>query len=1029
MSLSLPPRPNLENLQTLVSKHFGLVTRSARDLPGERDRNFCIDANDGKQYLLRFYRPDESIDFLRGQVSALQRLSDLSVPQWIEAKGGEIVCEKFEQGGNAIACFVGLMSWLDGKPWAQLRSADSQVPEQLGRLLGRMQQRWHVWSHPGLQRDFVWDLAQAKHVVTARRELITDSEQSQWIEKCLQRFERDVTPVAAQFRRGVIHNDANDYNVLVQCDWQSEETWKISGLIDFGDMLVSWTINDLAIAIAYAVLDEPRPLKVAAQIVRGYHQIWPLEEIEVAALWSLVTMRLATSICMSAEQQSARPDDPYLSISQLPIQRTLPRLLSISNELATAYLRWSIGWEAISGMQSVENRLREKRKDMQSLLERTWVPSEIAIIDWSIDSDLWSGDPRMVVDELQSSVDQVLHREQASLGTGGYGEPRPVYAGDQFIVDGQPFGNRRTIHLGLDLFAEAGTWIHAPLAGRVYRVAEIDAPFDYGGVVMLVHTLDSADTNLEIDNKESLQFYTVYGHLSRASVRQLMIGQSIASGEAFVQLGTADENGGWPPHLHLQLLVSDLGLGVDFPGVATADEWEFWRQISRDPNEIAQLPKTCLTRPEPVLAETQLRRQQYFGPSQRLSYRDPLHLVRGWRQYLFDNSGRRYLDAYNNVPHVGHAHPYVVSATCRQMQKLNTNTRYLSEVSHRYAEKLLSYFPSGLDTCFLLSSASEANELALRLARIYTGRQDLIVTEGAYHGHTNTLIDISPYKHRGPGGQGPPTWVHEVLLADDYRGPYRRGEPELASRYAESVQEILKRQQQLGHPVGAMIVETCPSVAGQLFFPPGYLTRVDEMVRQAGGLMIADEVQTGLGRLGNCFFAFERDSLVPDIVVLGKPIGNGHPLAAVITRREIAQAFDNGMEFFATFGGNTVSCAAGLAVLEVLEQEAMPQNAACVGHWIQQQFVDLAARYEIIGDVRGSGYFQGLELVLDRDARQPASRHAAHIVNRMRGAGILWGVDGLLHNVLKFRPPMCFDQADAEKFIECLDRELKWITG
>lgn len=748
-------------------------------------------------------------------------------------------------------------------------------------------------------------------------------------------------------------------------------------------------------------------------------------------------MRLATSICMAAEQQAARPDDPYLSISQEPIRRTLPRLLSIPSEMAGAYFRWTIGWDAVPGAPQTLQKLCDRTAELKPLFGAPWVPDEIGVIDWSIDSDEWSGDPQGYIAQMQAIVDRVLAREQIRLGTGGYGEPRLVYAGDQFIVDGQPFGNRRTIHLGLDVFAPAGTWIHAPLAGRVHRIAEIDAPFDYGGVVMLIHSFADSDANSNsnsnsnstalTDGSEQPTFYSLYGHLSRESVRRLAIGQSIAAGEAFVQLGAAHENGGWPPHLHLQVMLSDLGLGLDFPGVAAADEWDFWREISCDPNTLAQLPQSCLVDPEPSSSLTQSRRQQMFGPSQRLSYREPLHLVRGWRQYLYDTNGRKFLDAYNNVPHVGHAHPHVVEATCRQLRKLNTNTRYLSEVSHRYAEKLLSYAPRELDTCFLLSSASEANELALRLARVYTGRRDLIVTQGAYHGHTTTLVDISPYKNRGPGGQGPPEWVHEVLLADDYRGPYRRGEPELSRRYADSVREVLTRQQQLGRPVGAMIAETCPSVAGQLFFPPGYLTEVSDELRRSGGLFIADEVQTGLGRLGEFFFAFEQEALVPDIVVLGKPLGNGHPLAAVLTRRAIAEAFDNGMEFFATFGGNTVSCAAGLAVLEVLEQEALPQNAAGVGRWIRQQFERLAARFDLIGDVRGCGFFQGLELVEDRSTRQPAARQASYLVNRMRAAGILWGVDGSFHNVLKFRPPMCFGQDDAERFVECFERELEWI--
>jgi 4-aminobutyrate aminotransferase-like enzyme len=266
-----------------------------------------------------------------------------------------------------------------------------------------------------------------------------------------------------------------------------------------------------------------------------------------------------------------------------------------------------------------------------------------------------------------------------------------------------------------------------------------------------------------------------------------------------------------------------------------------------------------------------------------------------------------------------------------------------------------------------------------------------------------------------------------VAIADEYRGRYRRGNCDTASAYADLVGDILQRQEHSGRPIGAMIVETCPSVAGQIMFPTGYLANVYQQVQAHGGLMIADEVQTGLGRLGDRFCAFEREAVRPDIVVLGKPIGNGHPLAAVVTRREIATAFDNGMEFFATFGGNTVSCAAGLAVLEVLEQESLMENARNVGGWVKQQFQRLAQEVEWIGDVRGEGFFLGLELVCDRDTRQPAASIASHLVHRMRQAGFLWGVDGPDHNVLKFRPPMCFAQADAECFVERLEQEFRWL--
>ena len=283
------------------------------------------------------------------------------------------------------------------------------------------------------------------------------------------------------------------------------------------------------------------------------------------------------------------------------------------------------------------------------------------------------------------------------------------------------------------------------------------------------------------------------------------------------------------------------------------------------------------------------------------------------------------------MPLVGHSHPRVVRAAQEQLALLNTNTRYLHDTILRYAERLTRLLPEPLRVCYFVTSGSEANELALRLARARTGREDVIVLEHAYHGHTTTLVDVSPYKFDGPGGRGRKEWVHVAPLPDTYRGPYRRDDPQAGPKYARHVGALAERLQAEGRGLAAFLAETLPSVAGQIVLPPGYLAEAYRHVRAAGGLCIADEVQTGFGRLGTHFWGFEGQGVVPDVVVLGKPIGNGFPLGAVVTTREIADAFDNGMEFFSTFGGNPVSCAAGLAVLDVVEEERLQERALRVG--------------------------------------------------------------------------------------------------
>ena len=399
--------------------------------------------------------------------------------------------------------------------------------------------------------------------------------------------------------------------------------------------------------------------------------------------------------------------------------------------------------------------------------------------------------------------------------------------------------------------------------------------------------------------------------------------------------------------------------------------------------------------------ETLAARKRLLGGNLTLSYRNPVKIVRGEMQYLFDDEGRRYLDAYNNVAHVGHCHPRVVAAGIEQMRILNTNTRYLHDLIVRYAERLTATLPEPLRVCYFVNSGSEANELALRLARAHTKARDMIVLDHAYHGNTTTLVELSPYKHDGPGGSGAPEWVHKIPLSTEG---------------VESVRPVLRGLKQKRKGLCGFIAESMPSVAGQIVLPQGYLQEVYEFVRAAGGVCIADEVQTGYGRIGTQFWAFEhycagpdgvgRDSVVPDIVVLGKPIGNGHPIGAVITTLEIAHSFDNGMEFFSTFGGNTVSCAIGLAVLDVVQEEKLQQHALEVGTYLINRLRDLQTRHENIREIRGSGFFIGVEL--------ETGEAASNIVNYMREHGVLLGTEGPRHNVLKIRPPMPFSMQDAD---------------
>jgi 4-aminobutyrate aminotransferase-like enzyme len=360
------------------------------------------------------------------------------------------------------------------------------------------------------------------------------------------------------------------------------------------------------------------------------------------------------------------------------------------------------------------------------------------------------------------------------------------------------------------------------------------------------------------------------------------------------------------------------------------------------------------------------------------------------------------------------------------MARLNTNTRYLHDHLVEYAERLSATLPDPLEVCFFVNSGTEANELALRLASTHTGRRDVLVVDGAYHGHTARLIAASPYKFMGPGGAGvPEPWVHVVPLPDGYRGVHRGRDLATGAAYGDEVGRVIERA---GAPIAGFITESLQSCGGQIIPPPGYLDTAFRHVRAAGGLCIADEVQTGFGRAGSHFWAFETQEVVPDIVVMGKPIGNGHPIGAVVTTRAIAESFANGMEFFSTFGGNPVSCAVGLAVLDVIRDEGLQSHAFEVGSRMLDGFRDLMSRHEIIGDVRGLGLFIGVELVRSRNSLEPATREADELINRLEQRGILLSTDGPHHNVLKIKPPMVVTGEDVDMVVRVVDDELRRMT-
>jgi 4-aminobutyrate aminotransferase-like enzyme/Ser/Thr protein kinase RdoA (MazF antagonist) len=777
-----PPGISVSRAVSAARDLYG-VDASARQLPSERDQNFELRTGAGERYVLKVSHASEDPQIIDCQNHVLERLAvartGFAFPSIVRDRAGRGTSWLDEADGTRH--MIRLCRYVPGTPLANVAERTPALLEELGTMLGRVDRALEGFSHAGAERAFRWDLRVARTVVDQHIDAITDREKRALLDRVLSCIDQYGTPLLPSLRLGVIHNDANDHNVLVSCadDDGANAAPRIAGLIDFGDMVYSYIVSEVAIASAYAMMGASDPLTVAEHVVRGYDAAYPLGEAEVASLMPLICLRLCTSVVLAAHQRGQQPGNAYLSISERPAWTLLEQLADV----------------------------------------------------------------------------------------------HPDAARDRFaraVADHPDDGRRRMSTEGL-------------LAAR----------------------------------------------------------------------------------------------------------------------------------------------RAHIGPSLSISYRRPLTIVRGWMQHLYDADGREYLDMVNNVAHVGHCHPRVVEALSAQAGVLNTNTRYLHESLVRYAERLTRLLPDPLRVCYFVCSGSEANELALRLARTHTGRRDVVVIDHAYHGNTTSLIELSPYKFNGPRGAGAPPHVHVVPMPDPYRGPHRGRGAESGRRYATHVRETVERLDREGHPVAAFFAEPLLGCGGQIEPPDRYLAEAFAHVRAAGGVCVADEVQVGFGRVGTHRWGFETQGAVPDIVTMGKPIGNGHPLGAVVTTPEIAASFANGMEYFNTFGGNPVSCAVGLAVLDVLEEEGLQERARSVGQRLANGLRALAARHATIGDVRGRGLFLGIELVLDRETLAPAPRLAADVVESMRDRGILLSTDGPLHNVIKIKPPLVFSDADADRMVETLDDVLR----
>ncbi|PVW17335.1 aminotransferase class III-fold pyridoxal phosphate-dependent enzyme [Marixanthomonas spongiae] len=981
----------------IVLEHYGFTVKASA-LQGDEDENFKVVSENGNTYLLKVAVTETDDRFLQFQTAVLEHLASKKT----SCQFSEILLNK--EGKPLTSAIISeekrtarLLTWLPGRLWAHVNPKTSKLRFSLGEKAGEITTALQNFQHPQANRSFDWNLADALWT-EKYTDLFKDIEKDM-VSFFQERFQ-EIQLVYQSLPKSVVHNDVNDHNIIVSSNLKNPE---VTGIIDFGDAVYTQTINDLAITIAYAIMNTPDPLAAAVEIVQGYHSKYKLSEKELECLYTLVGMRLVITVTKAALRRADVSQNVYHFISEHDAWQLLKHWYGTYESFVLYNFRNACDYTPHPKEYEFKEWVVNNKISLNTLFPSLKFKN-VTHVDMSIGST-WLGNKEEYSDTdiTAYKLKQIEAENPESILANGYMEVRPFYTTKAFRMDGNNGPQYRTVHLGTDFWVAAKTPLHAAYDGKVVILHHNNYLKDYGPLMVLEHEF------------EGNPFYTLYGHLTLSSLELTKIGQEVKQGELIGYIGDASENGIWTPHLHFQVMLDLLGNTENFPGVAFPSEQQVWKSICQNPGLL--FTEETQDTPEKISDEEIIDfRKEHLGKSLSLSYSEPLHIVRGEGVYLIDSDGKKYIDTANNVNHVGHQHPKVVAAGQQQMAVLNTNTRYLHKEIINYAEALLKKLPKELSVLHFVNSGSEANELALRMAKTVTGQENMLAIEVGYHGNTNAVMDVSSYKFDGKGGFPQPANTHILPLPDIFRGKHCG--KNAGTEYANYATRHIEHLRGMDKGIAGFIGESMISCGGQIVPPKNYFKKVYKTVREAGGICIADEVQTGFGRMGKTFWAFELFDVVPDIVTMGKPAGNGHPLAVVACTKEISEKFHTGMEFFNTFGGNPVSCAIGRTVLEVIEEENLQQNALETGAFLKSGLLQLQKESPIIGDVRGEGLFLGFELTDNN--KNPLAEHAAYLSDRMKTLGVLMSTDGPDYNVLKIKPPVVFNKEHAQELIDKL---------
>lgn len=982
-------------IHQLLAAHWGITVAESTLLGGELDRTYRVVATDGATYSVK-ERSEANAEVAlelgalthlarhntqaNAEALAIDTTTAVRVPAVVPTQGQQPYLA--HEGGA-----VWVLEWLEGQRWADQNWRAPVLARSLGSHARTLSTALQDFDHPAAHRTHHWDVRNSAEAITQHRDQAVDDSQQQAITWAL-RLLANIEPLIASLPHSVVHQDLNDHNVVVRpADIRSGTTATIAGVIDFGDLLHSATITELVVAVAYAMLRTDHPIDTAAEVVAGWYGSDIPGEHELDVIFPLALGRLlVNALTWSARSETqpeyahARSQHTWATIEKLqivPAAVARERFRLACDRSACIPLAYS-STPAPSAETSVYGRfavidLDPRRNSFDSI-----DPTDLTAV-WQAESARGTASNRAFA----------IGHDTVRLDRGGYADGAEGPA---------------TIQLGVELHNSIIDDLVSPVSGVVVSV----------------------DADRLVIAHDSTQIWSHWLGLAPLA----RVGDQVKAGDPIGR--SLHRPTGHPAPVTVQLLRFRPETSRAIPRFIRPTEREAWAALSIDPHEFLGLRSpTDRDRALTPLDDKQVQaqRNRRLASSQRYYYQEPMTLVRAHGVTFVDAMGRHYLDAINNVTHVGHGNPRVVSAAERQMRRLNTNSRFVYQQMGDYADRLASLLPDPLEVVFLVCTGSEANDLALRIARQVTGRADIMVVDGAYHGNTTAVTGISPNRYKGAGGQGPPPTTHEVEQPNRYRGRFGFDDPEAGRHYAQSVRDVAQHLQHEGRAPAAFIAESLMGTAGQVVYPPDYLATSFDAVRSVGGLCISDEVQVGFGRLGTHFWGFEQAGVVPDIVTMGKPMGNGHPIAAVVTTRPIADAFDQGMKYFNTFGGNPVSCAIADAVLDEIEDRGLQQHALHTGARFLQQLEALQAQHPVIGDVRGEGLYLGVEFVGDPATKAPLPSFTSAVCERMRQHGVIVYPNGVHANCLKIKPPMPFDDTNTDQFVDTLDVVLRELSS